>query len=127
MTPEQFAKSGTEHGHQVALFAWAALNVGKYPELQWLHAIPNGGLRDKITAGKLKAEGVRKGVSDVSLPVRRKVFSGLYIEMKKPGGKASKEQIEFGEFVQNQGFLFYVCDNWQYAANIIESYLGMEK
>lgn len=71
MTPDQLAKSGTEHGEQVALFAWA--NVArlhgfevawKFAEvgqaaflgrptpsvrgvnaLEWLHAIPNGGTR----------------------------------------------------------------------------------
>lgn len=123
MTPEQFARSGTEHGHQVAVFCWAALNTQKYPELRWLHAIPNGGLRDKVVAGKLKAEGVKRGVADIFLPVRRGISCGLYIEMKKPGGKATPEQKEFGAFVQSQGYLFYVCDHWQHAVNIIDSYL----
>lgn len=72
MTPDQLAKSGTEHAHQVALFAWCAVatlrgfdaadawaNTGLMPEvemaelfqdkcipeLKWFHAIPNGGSR----------------------------------------------------------------------------------
>ena len=60
MNPSQIAKSGTEHAIQSAFFAWCALNQTKYPMLKWFHAIPNGGLRDKVTAGKLKAEGVKK-------------------------------------------------------------------
>ena len=110
MTPEQIAKSGTEHAHQAALFAWCALNVDKYPELKWFHAIPNGGLRDKITASKLKAEGVKPGVSDTFLPVKRPPYSGLYIEMKKPGWKETKEQKEFGDFVRHQGFEYFCCN-----------------
>ena len=34
ITPEQLAKSGTEHGHQAALFCWIALNIDRYPELE---------------------------------------------------------------------------------------------
>ena len=123
MTPEQIAKSGTEHAHQAALFAWCALNVDKYPELKWFHAIPNGGLRDKITASKLKAEGVKSGVSDTCLPVKRGNYSGLYIEMKKPGGKETKEQKEFGEFVKKQGFAYICCNTWIDAANMLLRYL----
>ena len=40
----------------------------KWPCLKWLHHIPNGGLRNRVVAGKLKAEGVRAGVSDYFLP-----------------------------------------------------------
>ena len=129
MTPEQLAKSGTEHGHQAALFAWCALNVGKYPDLKWFHAIPNGGSRGDTTrarairGGQLKAEGVKKGVSDTLLPVRRHNCSGLYIEMKKPGGKQSKEQIEFGQFVLSQGFGYICCDHWEKARDMLICYL----
>lgn len=80
MTPDQLAKSNTEHAHQVALFAWVAVAMVHgfdiadafnsegptafkrssykagdpfaFPMLKWLHAIPNGGARggDKQTA-----------------------------------------------------------------------------
>jgi len=129
MTPEQLAKSGTEHGHQAALFCWCALNVDIYPELKWFHAIPNGGSRGDdaktraIRGNQLRAEGVKPGVSDTCLPVRRGLWAGLYIEMKKPGKKATKEQIEFGEFVKSQGYGFAVCDHWEKARDMLISYL----
>lgn len=154
VTPKQLIKSGTEHAHQTALFAWCNIayllgfeaanewaETGKLshhitpdmtpqvPELTWFHAIPNGGSRGDdeksraIRGGQLKAEGVKTGVSDTLLPVRRGQWSGLYIEMKKPGGKPSPEQIEFGEFVQSQGFGFVVCDHWEKARDIIIQYL----
>jgi hypothetical protein len=44
----------TEHDHQKVFVAWARRN---YPDLV-LFAIPNGGIRDAITARKLKEEGV---------------------------------------------------------------------
>ena len=80
----------------------------------------------------MKAQGVRQGVADLSLPVRRGAWSGLYIEMKKPDekpkregskGGVSDEQNEFGEFVKAQGFGWIVCYSWREAAEVIEKYL----
>lgn len=134
MTPEKYAKSGSESSEQIALFMQCTIHVGKYPELKWFHAIPNGGLRDKITAAKLKAEGVKSGVSDTCLPVKRSIYSGLYVEMKKISekpvkatskGGVSDEQKEFGVFVTEQGFCFEVCYGWEEAWKIIEWYLNL--
>lgn len=125
MTPEQLAKSGTEHAHQTALMAWAALNTNKYPELRWLLAIPNGGARSAFTGARLKAEGVKPGVWDLLLPAASpRGARGLWIEMKKPGGKLSDLQHEFGEFVKNQGYYTAVCYSWIEAKEAIEFYLG---
>jgi hypothetical protein len=99
------------------------------PALKWFHAIPNGGDRDKITAGKMKAEGVRSGIWDTFLPVPRKGFAGLYIEMKKPGmqtaknGGLSDNQVEFGNFAVSQGYKCAVCYTWIEAVNILKEYL----
>ena len=138
MTPEQLAKSGSEAAHQTALFAWAALNVKRWPELKWLHHIPNGGSRGDdakgraIRGGQLKAQGVRIGVADLCLPVRRGAWSGLYIEMKKPSEKPKREssaggvsadQAEFAKFVISQGFGWCVCYSWEEAKSILENYL----
>ena len=59
----------SEHLHQKALFEWADRMEGAWPELRLMYAIPNGGLRTKAQAGKLKAEGVKPGVPDIHLPV----------------------------------------------------------
>ena len=132
MTPHDIAKSGTEHGHQAALFAWArAMARTKWPELEWFYAIPNGGERSAATAGRLKAEGVKSGVSDTCLPVQRRSYVGLYIEMKKPAspgkpaGKESSEQKAFGAFVQSQGYFYVCCYDWETAARWIAWYMGV--
>lgn len=138
MNPASIAKE-SESSHQIALFAWCSQNVKKYPELEWFHAIPNGGSRGDnpqaraIRGAKLIAEGVRPGVSDTFLPVKRGMYSGLYIEMKKPSvkpkkktskGGVSKEQLDFGNFVQLQGFGFVVCYSWEDAVNVLIEYLN---
>lgn len=138
MTPEQIAASGTESAHQKALFAWAALNQSAHPELKWLFHIPNGGSRGDtarsrmIQGAKLKAEGVRPGVADLMLPVRRGDLGGLFIEMKRPSerpvratsrGGVSDEQREFALFVEDQGYRWQVCYSWDEAAREITDYL----
>jgi len=120
MTPDKLAKSDTEHAHQVALFAYAAVarqkgfefadywseggnmnfgmgNTLPVPALEWLHAVPNGGSRGNdaktraIRGGQLKAEGVKRGVADIFLPWASANCHGLYIEMKKPSVKPKRE------------------------------------
>ena len=105
---------------------WCALNRIKYPELQLLFAIPNGGSRNKAEAGRLKAEGVKAGVSDLFLPVARGGFHGLFIEMNKPGGKVSWEQSRFGHSVGKQGYAFEVCRSWEAAVKVLVDYLELK-
>lgn len=123
MNPAAYAEKGTEHAHQVALFMHVATLIPKYPELKWMYSIPNGGKRDPITANRLKAEGVKSGISDICLPIGRKGYSGFYIEMKKPGGKESPTQKEFGAFVGTQNYLYKCCMSWEDAATAIEWYM----
>lgn len=129
ITPEQLAASGNESGHQKALFCWAAIMRPTYPELRYMYASPNGKWRNKIDAANLKAEGVKKGVPDVSLLVRRHNYSGLFIELKRPEsvgktqGITSDEQIDFMIFLQAQGFLCIISIGWERARDAIIEYL----
>lgn len=124
ITPEQLAASGSESGHQQALLCWCQQNLTKYPDLKWLTAIPNGGYRDKITSAKLKAEGVKAGVPDLCLPVKRGMYAALWLEMKKPQvGKVSKEQNEWIDHLRSQNHAVYVCFGWQDARDTLISYL----
>lgn len=128
INPESLAESGTEHGHQTALFLKAQQSLDKYPELEWMYAVPNGGQRSASVAAALKAEGVKSGVSDICLPVQRCGYNGFYIEMKKPGAlsKTSTKQKEFGAFVMEQDYLFAVFDHWEKAWSAITKYLDGE-
>ncbi len=129
--PEMLAGE-TEHSQQVALFAWAADNVDKYPALAYMFAIPNGGLRDIRTATNLKAEGVKSGVPDIFLPFptwRNYELHGCFIEMKiekyrkhKNGG-CSEEQIDFIEWTASAGYYCKVCYTWEEARDCLINYL----
>lgn len=82
----------SEHDEQAGFFEWAAYSRGKYPELDFMFAIPNGGLRHVTVAQKLKAEGVRPGVPDTFLPVARGGYHGLWIEFKFEKNKLTELQ-----------------------------------
>jgi hypothetical protein len=119
------AVCGTEHSLQAALFCWASQNRAKWPELRWMFAIPNGGMRGKVTASRLKAEGVKKGVPDIFLPVAKGGFHGLFIEMKKRvNGRMSIEQKTFSEAMTRKGYMFACCNSTEKAIVVIEAYLS---
>lgn len=80
----------SEDTEQINVASWAAWNERQYPELKWLHHIPNGGSRNKAEAVKLKQMGVKAGVSDLCLPYPKGIYCGLYIEMKFGDGKHQK-------------------------------------
>ena len=123
MTPESLAKSGTEHGHQTALFAWAALNAKAYPMLKWMFAIKNVEKGGKIAGAMAKAEGVKAGVSDIFLPYAKNGYHGLFIEMKKPDGKASTIQLEFQSDMSTIDYACCIAYSWAEARDYILLYL----
>ena len=113
-----------EDGEQMTLIEWAGLREGALPDIKWLIHIPNGGKRNAREAGRLKAMGVKRGVSDLFLPVPRGEYHGLWIEMKKRvGGKVSPEQKEWLSGMKALGYRTKVCRGWEEAAEEIERYL----
>lgn len=125
--PRQQIPVPSEDSEQITLMSWARMQNGKYPELRLLFAIPNGGSRNKAEAGKLRAMGVKAGVSDLFLPVPRGGFHGLWIEMKRvSGGRASKEQREWLGDMIRQGYAAQICYGWKEASEALKKYLELE-
>lgn len=114
-----------EHLEQVLLMEWAdhPETWEKYPVLELLHAIPNGGKRDGRTAAKLKNEGVKKGIPDLFLPCARAGYIGLYIEMKTETGVTSKDQDRVAALLIAEGYKVALCRSAEAAKNIIVDYL----
>ena len=112
-----------EHYNQVAVVQWAAYQAKKYPGLELLYAIPNGGRRHIGVARKLKAEGVKAGVPDLCLPVPRGTYHGLYIEMKSVKGKTTPEQKVWLVELSKQGYKTAVCPGAEEAIHVIQAYL----
>lgn len=114
-----------EDAEQATLMSWAAMQKGKYPELELLFHIPNGGRRNAAEAARFKAEGVKAGVPDLFLPVARNGLHGLWIEMKRrEGGRVSEHQSEWIERLRVQGYAVEVCYGWQEASKVLTEYLS---
>lgn len=116
-----------EHIEQVHLFTWANSMSAQYPVLELLYAIPNGGHRHISVAKKMKAEGVKRGVPDVCLPVPNEALNshGLYIEMKDVNGRLSEHQQEWGRRLRQMGYWVVVCYSAEEAIALLEDYVGM--
>ncbi len=116
--------TNSESVEQTTLFRWAVFMENKYPELKLMFHVPNGGKRDKLTATKLKAEGVKAGVPDIELPVGRGGYFGLFVEMKVGRNKTSAHQDEWIAELKRQGYMTAVCYGWEDASRLIEGYLS---
>lgn len=114
-----------EAAEQITLIDWSLRYRGKYPELDLLFHIPNGGSRNKIEAAKLKSQGVKAGVPDLFLPAARGGYHGLFIEMKYGKNKPTDKQREWMAALNEQGYMAVVCYGFEDARNTIEKYLGI--
>lgn len=91
----------TEHEEQREVVRWFRQ---KYRKTR-IFAIPNGGYRSRATAGRLKAEGVARGVPDLFVPAHN-----LWIEMKRiRGGRLSPDQKDWIKYLESLGNTCLVC------------------
>lgn len=114
-----------EANEQEALFRWAAFVRGRFPEIDLLYHIPNGGSRNRLEAANLKRQGVKAGVPDLCLPVARGKYHGLYIEMKYGKNKTSSNQDAWLSALRKQGYVAEICYGWEQAQELITKYLEL--
>ena len=120
----------SEHSMQRSVIAWANLMAVRKPPLRWLYANANGGdrgggIRGIVAAGKMNAEGVKRGVPDLFLPVPRGRYHGLYLEMKSERGKLSSEQKEWLAYLGESGYRTCVAFSVLEATSCILEYLDL--
>ena len=132
LTAAQLAKSGSEHAHQQAVFAW--LNQYCPSIRKYTFAIPNGATLastgDKrsaaIRGSKLVAEGMTAGVPDLMCATCRHGFAGLFIEMKKlKSGRVSDLQRDMHVLLTANLYAVRVCYTWQECVCTILEYHGI--
>lgn len=116
----------SEHQEQAAYFQWVRTHIPKDRRLALAHAIPNGGLRHKREAAKLKEEGVKPGVPDTFIPIPIAPWHGLYIEFKTraPSTRASQDQRDCIAALHHQGYFAVVCKGWEAARQVTLDYLA---
>jgi hypothetical protein len=110
-----------EDNLQRAQVQWFALQYPEFDKL--LFAIPNGGLRHKAVAAKMKMTGVVAGVADLFLAVPNHEYHGLFIENKIKPNRQTDSQKDFEKQVKAQGYAYEVCYDLDGFMRIVESYL----
>ncbi len=122
---ERKPRDEREHREAVAFMTIVRLHEKRYPELVRLFHCPNGGARSKAAAGKLKAEGVRRGVPDYGLPIQSGQHIGLAIELKAHGGRLEPEQRDWLIHLQSQGWVAVTAYGADEAWQFVRKYLGV--
>lgn len=110
-----------EHNIQVACINWIRCY---HPEVI-CYAIPNGGARDRVTGGKMKAEGVLAGIPDLHIPEAHGGYHSLYIEMKN--GKAGRLEVvqkQRIEELRSRGNKVVVVRDYEQFIAEVESYIN---
>jgi hypothetical protein len=110
----------TEEQHHLAIVKWAML----HPIVKnYIFHIPNERKCSPHYGMKLKALGVRAGVSDLFIAYPTKDYHGFWIEMKRPGGRPSAEQNAWLEKMRSVGYRAEYYDSWHEAAEAITDYM----
>lgn len=84
--------------------------------------IPNEGKRSPRYAARLKAMGMRPGVSDLFIALGRHGYHGAWIELKSCKGKVSIKQQKFIEDMNEQNYYTTVCYSLETALEKIKWY-----
>lgn len=104
----------------------------QYPHLSQLLFHPaNEGKRTPKEGNKLKKMGMRKGVPDLFLSVPKiidtemikKIFHGIYFEIKTGRRRQTKEQKSFEEKVTKQEYAYHIVDSFELFQFLVNIYL----
>jgi len=115
-----------EAQEQVVIFKYAAMLSRKYPKLNLMFHVPNGGSRNKAEAANLKQQGVKAGVPDIVLPVARGLYHGLFIEFKVGTNKLTPEQHDWLEALKAEDYCAVCVNGWENAVKTIEQYISLQ-
>lgn len=120
-------RADPEFQHQCSLFKWARLPavVRQYPALRLLEASMNGVRLTPAQAGKAKAAGMLKGQHDIRLPVARGPYIGLSIELKVGKNTPTDDQLQVGQWLEEEGWCVRYAWGWLAAKEEILAYLAL--
>jgi len=114
----------SEYEVQRDVFEWAEVHSLAFPELKLLNASLSGVKLPIGLAMKCKRSGMKKGYPDIYLPVARKGYHGLFIEVKVGYNKPSPEQLEWKRLLDEQGYRSLVLNGYHAVIEELRDYLS---
>ncbi len=114
----------SEHGVQSAFFA--ALGRIEHPAARAAFAIPNGAVGASWgRRNRFGAEGVRRGVPDIFIGFPSNGKHGLFLEFKYGNNNPTKEQIEWLQRLERNGYAVGVPYSVSEALILLSKYLNI--
>lgn len=114
-----------EYKTQIACVNWFASQYRKTYDAGLLIHIPNERLCTPKQGATLRAMGLRKGAADIALFVPRGGYHGLFVEMKRAGGRQRPEQKAWEQAVTMQGYMYRVCNSVESFMQAVNDYLKL--
>ena len=116
-----------EAWEQEQYFKWVYTSQVRIPELELCNGSLNGVYLTPKQKASVKLQGLRRGIPDIDLPVRKGPYSGLKIELKRvKGGRVDPEQRRIHALLTDQGYLVLVCRGWVEAVEATCRYLNVD-
>ena len=113
----------SEYDEQLTVFEYCHGYGGNVDErLKMLHVIENTKGSGRPAAGAKESAGV----PDMFLAIVIPPFHGLYIELKKKGGKVSPSQRDWIKRLRSHGYAAEVCYGADMAIATLQQYLSGE-
>ena len=109
----------SETWHQKQLIQW----VKQFPWGQYLFHIPNETTGGQGWIARNSQMGCRRGVPDLMLPIPMHGYHGLFIEMKKPGGRLDGVQRRWLDALTGMGYRAVCCHGWEEARDELSGYM----
>lgn len=119
MTDMNDTEGHNEAWHQRQLIQWAR----QFSWGQFLFHIPNETTGGQGWIVRNRQMGCRKGVPDLMLPIPMQGYHGLFIEMKKPGGRVHPVQKKWNAALNELGYLAICCYGWEEARDALQRYM----
>lgn len=115
----------TESDIQKSIIKWADMHSRcKNKEIELLYAIPNGAHVSDKNRMRLVAEGLKKGMPDLCLPVPKGRFGSLFLEVKTRDGVLSKDQKAMHEKLESFGNKVVIVRDLFNAIDAIDDYMN---
>lgn len=115
-------KKFSEDAELIAFFDWLSWQIKRNPILEVVHHVENERRCTPVQGARRKRKGVRSGIPDIVAPIPSNDYHGLYIEMKRKGGKVSDSQERIMAVLSALGYSVKIAYSADQAIQIFKDY-----